>query len=392
MSDFHDPVRQATSLSEVFAQDKRPLGLFLTAGCPFSIKRAEPPHKPLIPDIAGLTAIVAAKLPADIRAKFDLASKSLEEDGRAHPNIEDILTYVRSLRQIVGTGSVREFNVAELDALNGAISEQIVKIVNVELPEDPNSFDQVARWIGSTQRSFPVELFTTNYDLLLEKALERNRIPFFDGFSGVQNAFLDQQSLEDDRLPARWARVWKLHGSINWKLDELGNAIRSNVSDTAACPLIHPSHLKYSESRRMPYLAMIDRMRAFLKQPSALLAVCGYSFGDDHLNEVLLQGAQANPTAAIFALQYGLLEGHKEAIKLGEACANINVLAADAALIGRNRAQWLAKQSTGLSANESSTFWKSDGEAVGDLVGGHFLLGDFVQFGKFLSRVVQGSR
>lgn len=36
-------------------------------------------------------------------------------------------------------------------------------------------------WISGTGREHPVEIFTTNYDLLFEQALERTHVPFFDG-------------------------------------------------------------------------------------------------------------------------------------------------------------------------------------------------------------------
>jgi hypothetical protein len=42
----------------------------------------------------------------------------------------------------------------------------------------------------------------------------------------------------------------------------------------------------------MPYLAMLDRLRAFLKQPAGVLIIAGFSFGDDHLNEIIVQGLQ----------------------------------------------------------------------------------------------------
>ena len=49
---------------------------------------------------------------------------------------------------------------------------------------------------GSDKPLIPaVAGLTTNYDLLFEQALERTRIPFFDGFSGASEAFFDPSSL-----------------------------------------------------------------------------------------------------------------------------------------------------------------------------------------------------
>ncbi|MCZ8488372.1 SIR2 family protein [Vibrio lentus] len=40
-------------------------------------------------------------------------------------------------------------------------------------------YHDLCTWIGSIDRRMPIELFTTNYDLLLEEALEDEEIPYF---------------------------------------------------------------------------------------------------------------------------------------------------------------------------------------------------------------------
>lgn len=383
MSDYHDPIRHGTTISEVYSEDKRPLGLFLTAGCPFAVKLKNNGNEPLLPDIAGLTAEVEAKIEGELKDKLVRAIETIKLDGTPNPNIEHLLTYIRSLKQVVGAGDVRGFTAADLESLDEAVSAAIVDIVNVTLPDETTPFDSVANWIGSANRSIAVELFTTNYDLLIEQALERNRIPYFDGFVGTDKPFFDHRAIDDDKLPSRWARLWKLHGSINWQIDTDGKPFRS-FSGADKCPIIHPSHLKYSESRRMPYLAMMDKMRAFLRQQSSVLLISGYSFSDDHVNEVLLQGAQFNPTCAIFALQYGSLNNYDPAIKLASAARNINVLGEDAAIIGGDRAPWKTREAA-MTNSYFTSFWSADAPAGDDLVSGKFLLGDFVRLGVFLS-------
>ena len=95
----------------------------------------------------------------------------------------------------------------------------------------------------------PVEFFTTNYDLLLEQALEDCRVAYFDGFTGVRRPFFDIRAMEEDRLPSRWARVWKLHGSLNWYHHPNRGVLRGTQSENELQRVIHPSHLKYEESR-----------------------------------------------------------------------------------------------------------------------------------------------
>src|SRR3546814_16422857 len=105
------------------------------------------------------------------------------------------------------------------------------------------------------------------------------------GFVGSSRPFFDQRAIEEDALPLRWTRLWKLHGSINWRFNKQSKAIfRSREkSDADLELLIHPSHRKYDESRRMPYFVMIDRLRHFLRndgRPVAPIAL-GYPFSDE---------------------------------------------------------------------------------------------------------------
>jgi len=130
-------------------------------------------------------------------------------------------------------------------------------------------YHHVTAWIGAISRLYPIQLFTTNYDLLAEQALEENRVPYFDGFVGTRDTFFDLQAMEQDALPTRWARLWKIHGSVNWTEDQDGKIHRRHSPGSKQ--LIYPSHLKYDQSRRMPYLAMLDRLRTFLDPDSTVL-------------------------------------------------------------------------------------------------------------------------
>jgi hypothetical protein len=226
------------------------------------------------------------------------------------PNVEDYLGRIRALRQVAGDDEVQGLGKTELERLEGAVCDEIYRLTKPDLPGGDTPYHNLARWIRTISRDVAVEIFTTNYDLLMEQALERLRVPYFDGFVGSCAPFFDPHAIEEDHLPSRWARIWKLHGSINWALmsrdgeSDIVCRRRPEEVKPRGRQLIHPSHLKYDESRRMPYLAMIDRLKHFLKRPSAALVVCGYSFADVHLNEVLRQGLSANPRAHAFGLLY----------------------------------------------------------------------------------------
>ena len=62
----------------------------------------------------------------------------------------------------------------------------------------------------------PAGIFTSGSDKPLIPAVERTRVAFFDGFTGSSEPFLDPTSVATNDLPARWKRMWKLHGSLGW--------------------------------------------------------------------------------------------------------------------------------------------------------------------------------
>lgn len=385
----HDPIRQANYLQQCLSHDKRAIGFFLAAGCPLAIQEdvgGKP--LPLIPDIRRMTAVVCECLStSEDKADFACLMKQLKEDGNDDPNVETILSHVRAVRRVAGKGKVRGLDAKAADKLDAAICDIVVGVVKKPLPARTTPCHQLAAWIKATTRTAPVEIFTTNYDLLTEQALEHGRVPYFDGFVGSHRAFFDTHAIDQDVLPARWARVWKLHGSINWVQDD--NGVVSRGAHDGRRRLIHPSHLKYDESRQMPYLAMLDRLRVFLRQPSAVLVTCGYSFGDEHLNACLVEGLRGNPKAMLFGLAFGELKNYEPAAKLGSMQGNFSLLAGDKAVIGTRTASWLKRESDDRGVHTTAVEWlPSDAGNPDAPKMASFRLGDFARLGDFLAELI----
>jgi len=352
-----DPRTQLNALQQVLVQDKTSIGFLLAAGCGVAVRNGD---APLVPNVEGLTKMVTEKVSAgEYSDKFLSIIEQFREDGKDAPNVEVILSHIRALKIVAGNSTVRGLTKDDLAKLEGQICTIIAEVVDQNLPTLKTPHHQFAKWIRSTPRSVPVEIFTTNYDLLLEQALEDCEVPYFDGFIGARRAFFDLTSIEQDhllprdQLPSRWARLWKLHGSINWRLVRDGDdkvfVVRSMLKNKGDSLLIHPSHMKYEQSRRMPYLAMMDRLRSFVARKQAFLIICGYSFGDDHINEAIAQGLRSNSNATAFALQYGALNDYPQAIKMAEENPNLCLLASDSAILGMKRANWFSIESEAIS-------------------------------------------
>jgi hypothetical protein len=191
---------------EALQSEKRRLGVFLGAGCPSGIYDkdgvASLKH---IPDVAGLTVAVGSALEGNVAFK-DFWAKLIAACRTAKcpsPNVEQVLTQIRTICAVRGTSQIDGMSGSELAKLDSEVCNQIVRVVGKELPDHITAYHRFAAWIGQLERIHPVELFTPNYDLLMEEALEYYRVPFFDGFVGAREPFFDLAAMEQDTYDPR---------------------------------------------------------------------------------------------------------------------------------------------------------------------------------------------
>ncbi|WP_166417455.1 SIR2 family NAD-dependent protein deacylase [Cochlodiniinecator piscidefendens] len=354
MTSFHDPYRHLKYLRQSLSQDGEAIGFFVSAGCPLAVDMPDG-QWPLIPDVAALTKKITDKLGGT--EKYDLLLSELGKAEKNVENVEDILSFLRGLRSVAKGGDVRGFSETDLMALEQSICDEIVSVLDVPLPSNETPYHQMCSWIRSIDRKVAIEIFTTNYDLLMEQALEDYEVPYFDGFVGAKKSFFDLRAVEDDMIPNHWTRLWKIHGSINWHqetVEESKRVFRSSSVHESNSHLIYPSHLKYEESRKMPYLALIDQLNKFIRRKSSFLILSGYSFNDGHLNDAILNALKANPTGMVLALQFGTYDFSEDDVGVGERYPNayslakrqhnLNVWTYDKAIIGTNLCDWKVLQ------------------------------------------------
>lgn len=422
---YHDPIRQSKYLRQTLSQDKKPVGFFLSAGCPLAVSMPDDTC-PLIPDVAGLTKHIKEEIDkennvskGEERNSAETYSELINEvikTGKKAPNIEDILSFLRGMIQISkGATDIRGFSESELERLEKLICEKIAQKLDVKLPDNKTPYHKLAKWVNNIERDTPIEIFTTNYDLLLEEAFEDLKVPYFDGFVGTRFPFFDLRAVEDGLIPNHWTRLWKIHGSINWYLKNSKEVYRSTALNGSDSYIIHPSHLKYDQSRKMPYLALIDRLNKFLRQNSAVLIMSGYSFSDDHLNDTILSALRANPTAMVIALLYGNLTktsvvkaskgeteikttiNYEKALELSENRSNLSIWTYDEAVIGGLRGKWKPTKLDYDTEENVANAVKQKQVKVKDEKGNEtdekipkfeFHLGDFAILGNFLQELI----
>ncbi len=377
----HNPDRYMLDFRQILAQGRKRIGVLMGAGTPVSIRvnadgDIDPKGNALIPAIAELTGKVLANLPKDHSKVVEAICKELINS----PNIEMILSRIRSYGEFVGAHQINGYNGQQYKDLAADICKQIGEIVSAKLPSQQNSYSELIAWIAGVDRPHPVEIFTPNYDLLLEEAMERSQVPYFDGFVGAAEPFFDSSTTSKNDLPSRWVRLWKLHGSLGWGRNTNGELIRGLGRSATEC--IFPDHMKYEQTQKMPYTAFFDRLRAFLMVPDTLLISSGFSYFDAHISAVIEESLAANPAASVFAFQHGGLDDQEYASKIAFRRPNMSVYAADKAVISGVKAPWRPGEPLNRDwAAIRSNYWaeKTDG------TGSCFTLGGFQEFARFLA-------
>lgn len=203
----------------------------------------------------------------------------------------------------------------------------------------------LAAWAARADYHQPVELFTVNYDLLIETALESLGVPYFDGFVGNLQARFRTELVEASPgstggyVPEQFVRLWKLHGSVNWVRSDEHQIVRMGQPVPEGLPAaIYPSDAKYEESRRVPFVVLQDRLRRALHEPETLVLIAGFSFGDAHLNELFFDAATRRERSEFVVFCYDTIRGDLR--ERAERTPNIQVVGRTEAVLGGVRGEW----------------------------------------------------
>lgn len=412
----HDPSEYIRGLQQLLVSDKKKIGFLFGAGTSLAKKNC---NSTIVPAIGKMTSEIETEL--NKTAKFQKAILQIRAEIEGCDQvytIESLLTNVEQKIQIIGCGTLNGMKREDFVSLISAIKEQIRDKVSVhkKIIAEDSLRDLIhvdfAEWVGRANRKFPIEIFTTNYDYLFELGLEENNIPFYDGFSGSLRPFFYSESVDDLCFIPSQTKLWKVHGSLGWHFDLKTKKVWRKDSSSEDI-LIYPSSLKYNESKKQPYIALMDRLANFLKQPDSILITCGYSFGDEHINEKILTALSSHTSAHVIALFYDVMwnEGKKNGYSLDESCnlarlakgnGKLSVYGCKSAIIGGQFGAWrLKREPDKADTININLYFDEDGYCnPKDKIGeekkngqawsgeGELLLPDFTKFVKFLQSMI----
>lgn len=169
-------------------------------------------------------------------------------------------------------------------------------------------------------------IFTANYDLAFEYAFDRLGVHYIDGFAGFHKRFFKPETFDYDifypgsttsgkvQRIEKVVRYFKLHGSLSWINSEARDA--NNLYGIEEKPLelidslkkkgeilIYPSAVKKSYTLDLPYSELFRQFASTITQSQSVLITVGYSFGDDHFNDIIFQ-ALSNPTFTLIIVDF----------------------------------------------------------------------------------------
>lgn len=253
------------------------------------------------------------------------AKESARKAGRKEGNLEDQLRVANELLrglEILGDPKAdnlrNELNEGMKDFAQSILSSEN-GIVTANEDKREQAFNTLVTFlmsfasrIGARER---LNIFTTNYDRLIEAGAEIAGLHLLDRFLGNLMPIFRSSRLDLDmhynppgiRGEPRYlegvARYTKLHGSVDWvqtNRDIRRIGLPFGATDitpflqtpsfdgaTAHELMIYPNAAKDRETAGYPYVELFRDFASAVCRPNSVLVTYGYSFGDEHINRTI---------------------------------------------------------------------------------------------------------
>lgn len=184
---------------------------------------------------------------------------------------------------------------APLEVEVGSLNSEIKRLV-YDLYKKRPTRDQLSSWIqllnGLQKIDSPLEIFTTNYDLVLETACGEAQGKVQTGFDGNHLPLNLEywKSPRNNLLGDNEGLLTKLHGSVNWQYDE-GEIVISRsryAGNHADHCLLYPGYK--GTPTEEPFVTFHNHLQNVVDEKYGQLNVAifiGFAFRDSHINTIL---------------------------------------------------------------------------------------------------------
>ena len=230
------------------------------------------------------------------------------------------------IKEIINAIKTELFKTCDLDLLpNNPIGLQADVIANLEANKYIFHEKFTKKILQRPLNLKRANIFTTNYDLAFDIAFDRLGVHYINGFSGFhKRTFRPETFNYDVFFPGsttqgkvsrieKVLRYYKIHGSLTWVLNVPSS---ENVYGIEEWPIdlvrskqvynelmIYPSSAKKSYTLDFPYSELFRQFSANITQQQSVLITFGYSFGDEHINDIIYQ-ALTIPSFTLIIVDY----------------------------------------------------------------------------------------
>lgn len=237
----------------------------------------------------------------------------------------------------------------EVQEIIDKIKEIIIINCSIIMPEDAPHKEFLKRITARKLKYNRLKLFTTNYDLLFEQAANECGFTIIDGFTFTFPRVFNGNNYDYDIVIRKNSRItaqenyaskvfhlYKLHGSLDWvKDDETDQIKKCDFINNKKPVMIFPSSIKYETSYEQPFFEMMSRFQTELRMENALLIIIGYSFGDKHINSMILEALELNQSLQLVIVD-PFIENFKDMIEKAKRVTNIMLLRSDFGDLAKN--------------------------------------------------------
>lgn len=223
-------------------------------------------------------------------------------------NLEALITYLYSLNNIAMNSKKKTELKNKIKIINEFIFNEIcTSDICYQLL---NLYKEFYLRIVKKTRQVPINIYTTNYDLYNETALDELGFMYNNGFLGSTRRIFNPNSynyiavenlgLSRDvwKSVCNFFNLYKIHGSINWIIDDDSDTDISHILEKDIdiirkrekfdSLMIYPTPQKDRTTLMVPYSDLFRMMQNNLLKKNSILITLGYSFGDEHINRILL--------------------------------------------------------------------------------------------------------
>ena len=244
-----------------------------------------------------------ASIPYGLPSMADLAD---EIKSKLHIKYRDDSQWKAFVKKLDETNNL-EISLDNVD-LKVGIQEDIIWIVSklierkdkaaltsfISKNDYPALTDIIKKFV---QKVGPTNIVTTNYDCLIEYAID-----FADGKNntGFSGNYIQKFTQFSNNSIKRAVNLYKVHGSIDWfRHKENQNILslklfnKSKLFDKYTPLIVTPGNGKYRETHVDPFRTIISKADEALRNSASYLCI-GYGFNDEHIQPIIIDENKNN--------------------------------------------------------------------------------------------------